>query len=132
MGHAGIQRTATTYHRRGMLRAEKPDGKIYEWHAESTQNCERGRKHWCLSARGKTAQQKIAHVDEPHDKGRSEAPVPGPPDAPDRTPPDRAGHQVDGQEHNSDFSGDEGDDICSRAALDQIKNRRSEVYEEEQ
>src|ERR1700733_4569103 len=113
-----------------MLGAEKPDRKVNERDTKRAQHCQSGCQHWRLSAGRETSKKEVAYVNKPHNQGGGEPEVPRPPDAPDRTRPDRTCDQIDGLEYDADFRRRQRDDIRNLAALDQVIDRRSEIDEE--
>src|ERR1700684_1194390 len=82
--------------------------KIDQWNIERGKNCENGGEGCFLfGIFDQSAQQQVGDEQEPQNECRSELCVPGPPDAPDRTRPKRAGDQANRAADDADF--DAGD-----------------------
>jgi len=76
-----------------------------------------------LRAGGKAAQEQVADVDKPEDQGGGEAGVPGPPDAPGATAPERAGDEDDGAEDDADLGAGQGPGVRNLRPVGRLRRK---------
>src|SRR4051812_38025276 len=86
-----------------MLRAEPANRHVNKRYVEKSKYGEHCGQYRCLTARRVLAQDQVAHVNQPEDKGARKSRVPRPPDAPDWSSPKRPGNENDGAEDNADL-----------------------------
>ena len=67
----------------------------------------------------------ISNIYHPQNQGSGQAGIPGPPYAPDRTRPNRAGNQNQGAENNAHFSAGMRPAIVNRPSPDEIADREN-------
>src|SRR5271156_4048229 len=91
-----------------MLRAPQTIREIDQRNVERREDCENGGEGCFLfGIFYQAAQQQVGDEEQPEDEGGGELRVPGPPDTPDGSCPERAGDQADRAADDADF--DAGD-----------------------
>src|SRR5271156_717162 len=114
-----------------MLGAPETIGQIDERDIERRENCEDGGEGCFLfGIFYQAAQQQVGDEEQPEDEGRGELRVPGPPDAPDGTGPERAGDEAYGAAHDPDFDAGDAEGVPLAFAGDEIGDAGVEGDEE--